>query len=76
MQVHMCMLEGEASSRQTQYMHSAQAVCHISPLHIPQQGKNVTLAVPERPVYALHERHLQNHDLAIDSDVCIEFVFR
>ncbi len=53
-----------ASSRETQVVQSAQAVCHDLPLHVPQQGKNVTLAVPERPVYALHERHLQRRNLA------------
>ena len=55
---------------------SARAICHMSPLHIPQQGKNVTLAVPERPVYALHERHLQKHTLAFVPNVCIQFVLR
>lgn len=64
MQGYMCMPDTKATCRQTQYMQSAQAVCHNSPLQIPQQGKNVALAVPERSVYALHERHLQDHNLA------------
>ena len=49
--IDMHLLEGSGTCRQ--------AICGKAPLHIPQQSKDVALAVPERPVHALHEGYLQ-----------------